>query len=340
MSALRLSNDELNAFGEMVAAAYFATSVLGAALLTTEWYMVLSTLTAFVRMPKDQRRGPLIIATSCLILITSTIAACLAFRTNYLLLYNPTGMPYAQNVAPTFEGRRTAPVIGAVILAIALILGDVLMIWRCFMIWKNQKWVVVFPSLTFFGSVVFNIYYIVLLGSVPLEASSIQPTNKVLVAAVSLAVATNVIITFLILLRIGLAMRETRRVLPDRKPLEMYSRVVAIIIESAAPLAVFGICLLVTKGIETSPLDQSLVRRGRLAVFDKVASTLYYGFCSLSPQMIIFRVTTGQSLKPILAPPAYRGQELSQSIHFARSTAERGVFESQQSIDEGWPNRK
>lgn len=86
-------------------------------------------------------------------------------------------------------------------------------------------------------------------------------------AAVSLAVSTNVIITLLILLRIGLVMRQTRRVLPERKPLGAYSRVVAIVIESAAPLAVFGICLLVTKGIETAPLDQSIVKRGRLAVF-------------------------------------------------------------------------
>ena len=90
--------------------------------------MVVSTIAAFISMPKDQRRGPLIIATSCLILATSTIAACLAFRTNYLLLYNPTGMPYAQNVAPTFDGRRAIPVFGAVILAIALILGDLLMV--------------------------------------------------------------------------------------------------------------------------------------------------------------------------------------------------------------------
>jgi hypothetical protein len=72
------------------------------------------------------------------------------------------------------------------------------------------------------------------------------------VIAVGLSVATNIMTTVLILVPLARCWRETLKALPDRKVPGLYSHVATVIIESAAPLAFFGICLLVSGAISQS----------------------------------------------------------------------------------------
>jgi hypothetical protein len=66
------------------------------------------------------------------------------------------------------------------------------------------------------------------------------------VIAVALSVATNIMATALILVPLARYWWATLKVLPDRKAPGLYSHVASIIIESAAPLTLWGICLLVS----------------------------------------------------------------------------------------------
>ncbi|KAH6911292.1 hypothetical protein BKA70DRAFT_1061436, partial [Coprinopsis sp. MPI-PUGE-AT-0042] len=132
-----------------------------------------------------------------------------------------------------------------------------------------------------------------------------------------LSVATNIMITLLILFKLVKARLNMSKALPDRKAPRLYSDVTSIIVESAAPLAVFGICSVIVTVIGLHP-PEKLLERGRIHALIEAFGSLYYGFSVLSPQMIIFRVTTGRSWKN-----AKDSEEVfatfSQPINFARS---------------------
>ncbi|KAJ2931236.1 hypothetical protein H1R20_g5888, partial [Candolleomyces eurysporus] len=70
-----------------------------------------------------------------------------------------------------------------------------------------------------------------------------------------------------------------------------YTGVVAILIESALPLSVFG---LITAILQQNGKPRSSLSAG-YSVCDALFAGLFYSFCSLAPHMIIFRVTSGRS---------------------------------------------
>ena len=103
--------------------------------------------------------------------------------------------------------------------------------------------------------------------------------SKGIMSCVSLSVATNVMTTGLIIARLMGTYRQTSRAFHDRMPPRMYSTVVAVIVESAAPLAFFGICLVITRSILIVKPPEKPIPRGRLQVFDVVSNGLYSSFC-------------------------------------------------------------
>ncbi|KAJ2936649.1 hypothetical protein H1R20_g466, partial [Candolleomyces eurysporus] len=81
------------------------------------------------------------------------------------------------------------------------------------------------------------------------------------------------------------------------KELQLYTGVVAILIESALPLSVVGIvygALALTGVPKTHP--------ERFLVAWYTVSALFFTFCALAPVMIVFRVTPRDILKNIKAP--------------------------------------
>jgi hypothetical protein len=139
-----------------------------------------------------------------------------------------------------------------------------------------------------------------------------HPRVRAIIASASLGVATNIMVTLLILLRLAITWFNIRKTLPSRKKAPpMYTDVTIILVESAAPLALFGICFITSTAINYLRPPNTLLEAGKSTVVAAVFDWLYYLFCvscdekfgchflidfqALSPQMIIFRVTTGHS---------------------------------------------
>ncbi|KAJ2915205.1 hypothetical protein MD484_g5199, partial [Candolleomyces efflorescens] len=125
-------------------------------------------------------------------------------------------------------------------------------------------------------------------------------------ASTFLTVSTNIIVTSLITFRLVRARRALVKILPAAD-VHVYTGVIAILVESAAPLAIFGIIA---------------------AIFQELSGSagLFYSFSGLSPHMIIFRVTTGRSFTDFPSPG--KNGILSNHIQFARQTAESSFLQS------------
>ncbi|KAH6884736.1 hypothetical protein BKA70DRAFT_1468175 [Coprinopsis sp. MPI-PUGE-AT-0042] len=279
--------------------------------------MVLHGLSVFLGTPKDAQKGRLpFIVTSCLILATSSIDAIFDMWRTFRVLFagGLAGGAYTAAYQNDWEIYGQVIVAGDSILAIAIAIGDILMLWRCLVLWRDKKWVVVLPSLSFLGSIICQILYLLPQRT---DIGVAIDALKASVASTALSVATNIMITLLILFKLVKARLNMSKALPDRKPPRLYSDVTSIIVESAAPLAVFGICSVIVTVIGLRP-PEKLLERGRIHALIEAFGSLYYGFSVLSPQMIIFRVTTGRSWKN--AKDSEEGfATFSQPINFARS---------------------
>jgi hypothetical protein len=102
---------------------------------------------------------------------------------------------------------------------------------------------------------------------------------KAVIAAASLSVATNIMVTVLILIRLILTWRHASKVFPDRKAPRMYSDTVGILVEAAVPLAVFGICFIIMAYIDHLDGSASLRSQGRIWVLNEIFGSFYNSFC-------------------------------------------------------------
>ncbi|RXW17424.1 hypothetical protein EST38_g8430 [Candolleomyces aberdarensis] len=142
------------------------------------------------------------------------------------------------------------------------------------------------------------------------------------VASTLLTVSTNVIVTTLITIRLLRAKRALANLLP-LADVRVYTGVIAILIESAAPLTIFGVitAVLGVQRISSSPYRTS----EGIIVCNYLFDGLFYSFCALSPHMIIFRVTTGRSFTKF---PSVKDGAVTNPIQFARRTAESSFLQS------------
>ncbi|KAJ2926355.1 hypothetical protein H1R20_g10727, partial [Candolleomyces eurysporus] len=137
--------------------------------------------------------------------------------------------------------------------------------------------------------------------------------------------------------RLLLAARRNSQLLPSFSS-KVYISVVAILVEAALPLSITGIILACfmnqSRGAGATRPHQGIFR------------ILYFFFLSISPQMIIFRVTSGRALAKDLRARNRRDeyphedggsavQAMSTALDFARSGGESGdttTFENDRAV--------
>ncbi|KAH6904068.1 hypothetical protein BKA70DRAFT_1432703 [Coprinopsis sp. MPI-PUGE-AT-0042] len=330
MSEYKPSIAEKDAYGTLLAASNFGGAILGAALYGIQLFMVIASVSAFLRRSKEARRGHIrYIIFSCVILGTFSIDLAFDIWRTFRILFagGPTARSYVSVYVKDWQRSRAPIIAGDAFLAITVAVGDILMLWRCLILWNHKRWIVLLPSFTCLGAIVCHIIYLV-----P-EREGILPHDaaKAAIASSSLSVAMNIMVTSLILLRLMMTWLQTSKAFPDRKTPRMYTDAAGIIVESAAPLAVFGICSITINAIDNLQSLQGLLRQGRITALNEVFGWLYYSFCALSPQMIIYRVATGRSWKDA-AESIEGGVNISQPIQFAR-TVKRGSSSGSSSAD-------
>ncbi|KAJ7240190.1 hypothetical protein C8J57DRAFT_1371741, partial [Mycena rebaudengoi] len=162
----------------------------------------------------------------------------------------------------------------------ANVLGDGLMLYRCYVFWESISiWTVAFPSLLFLGSSTMGIVMTIQSG---LPGGDIFHGTAVNfgIPWLVLTIVFNILVTGMIGFRLISLSRSMRNVLSKERA-DVYVGVTAILVESAAPFTLLGIEYLVTY-IRNDP---------QVLAFADVWGM----FCALSPQMIILRVAMGSA---------------------------------------------
>ncbi|KAJ6460368.1 hypothetical protein C8R47DRAFT_1161039 [Mycena vitilis] len=178
---------------------------------------------------------------------------------------------FANNIALWYNTLGTAADVAA------NVLGDGLMLYRCAIFWGHSKLAMVFPVAVYLGSVSMGITTTIqsgLPGGNFFEGTTVNFGIPWLV----LTIAFNILVTVMIAVRLLLVHSKVGRIV-GKKMTRRYTRLLAILVESALPFTLLGIGYLATyiRGVPES-----------LAFAD-----IWGCLISLSPQAIILRVAMG-----------------------------------------------
>ncbi|KAH6908914.1 hypothetical protein BKA70DRAFT_1426793 [Coprinopsis sp. MPI-PUGE-AT-0042] len=310
------SPEAIDYYGRTWMASRFATTTLTLLETGISLFMVIYGLITFLETPKDKRKGRgRFIVISCIILITSSITTALdlvAIATT-LLNSGPGGRELVR-VWTALHEQTWKGVVSVTMLYIYIGIGDCLMIWRCYVVWHDRKWVVIPPILALCGALGCG------LGLSSPETTTIV-TGALSVSAALLTVSVNVMTTALMIARLNKTRTTMVHAVGQSQVSPMYSNTTAILIESAAPLAVFGVSYAILTFI-VHFTSISLIAVARWGIVDDVFALLYYSFCALAPQMIIFRVTTGRSWRNV-EESRYGASSISQPLEFSQGNSNR-----------------
>lgn len=276
----------------------FAKATLDIASSAIQVFMWFYSLSIYLRSKQDERqaRNPFLFV-SLLILLLSISSSIVGGISIYNILLDVVrGKEHALDGFIAAQYRIDAVWLkGDLLWNIAIWIADGLLVYRCYIVWYDRIWV----------SVPVLVLYLVGVGisirnHIPLSYYDVKPTKAV---DTLLLVILNVVIAVLISARLIRAHRRMAKLSPLTTSSE-YLSVVAIMVESAAPLALMGIPLAITLFMKDS------VIAWRIA---EVLETTFKAFAILSPQMIIFRVATGTSW----ANTRESSRVVSAEIHFA-----------------------
>jgi hypothetical protein len=245
-------------------------------------------MTSIVILIKRYRGSNRVIwVANCLLFITSTAHFALAFNHLYVAL----------ETAPFSEfGDETPALMGANLLSsVANLIGDLLLLYRCWFVWGKNSYVIVLPLLTALGGFVCIL-------PIPSLVLSINPTSPVppteivplTIAGYALPLCTNIIVTGLIAGRLWYISRipifdENGR--PVILKIETSGRPMMLIIESGVLYMVTQLIFVVLVAIG-NPAETIL----------SYAGTQIYGIAST---LIIIRVGLGVSPEETVLPTTH-----------------------------------
>ncbi|KAH6887164.1 hypothetical protein BKA70DRAFT_1236267 [Coprinopsis sp. MPI-PUGE-AT-0042] len=181
-----------------------------------------------------------------------------------------------------------------IVLTIALWVGDAMLVYRCYVIWSAHVWVYCLPSMLWIATIAIGLASLI----------SASRSKALYIANVFLVVTLHTLITFLISIRLIHAHRRLRTSFPLVKHTE-YLGAVAILVESAAPLAIFGLGTAISGLFDTSVLAIKICY---------VFQTGLWASSTLAPQLIIFRVATGRSWATKSESMAILSQEFEAAV--------------------------
>ncbi|TEB33318.1 hypothetical protein FA13DRAFT_199694 [Coprinellus micaceus] len=175
-------------------------------------------------------------------------------------------------------------VMGTICNTIVILLGDGVLVYRCYYIWPERRWVVIVPSLALFASTVCGV--LTLIGNFTFLDNLLGDNlNSLASAWTSLSAATNCLLTALIAGKLIYHRRKLSAVI-DPSHLLKYTAALAILVESALPLALFGIVAAAILNYGTWRLSDATMT---------IIPAVWFCLSALCPQLIIFRVAVGTS---------------------------------------------
>ncbi|RXW13393.1 hypothetical protein EST38_g12463 [Candolleomyces aberdarensis] len=231
---------------------------------------------------------------------------------NYFqVLFESTSPLHWRELMQAF-GENWKYLVSDTVIGLVIMIGDALLVYRCYIVCVEYWWVAILPLTTSLSALV--LFFIS-------TYTGAEDDNYLKYSAAStfLTVSTNIIVTSFITFRL-LRVRRALAMVLQSTDAQVFTGVIAILIESAAPLTIFGIIAAILQHLNGSQLHQS----PGFLVCSYLFEGLFYSFCAISPQMIIFRVTTGRSFTKF---PAIR-DGVTNEIQFAHQTAESSFLRS------------
>ncbi|TFK23467.1 hypothetical protein FA15DRAFT_656715 [Coprinopsis marcescibilis] len=285
-SDLEQFEQSLNQIGLTYIKSSFGNLIISIFASGIQCFMCLYCLSRLLESTQESRKGrSAYVAVGCLIFVTYALAASLdALNMFDILLPASNGIDISDYM---LEPATWSNYLILSCYAVLLILGDGLLLYRCYIVLDTRRWIIAFPTLTYVGMIATSIAHVVLVSADSESGTALEG------ACVGLSVATNVTITSLIAFHLIKSQRALARALPE-KDVAIYGSIAAILVESAVPLMIAGLGYFVTTFAffpnVWTPADLNSVLASNVTF-----ATLYYAFVAISPLMIIFRVTNGRS---------------------------------------------
>ncbi|RXW12436.1 hypothetical protein EST38_g13420 [Candolleomyces aberdarensis] len=289
-----MSDDSRDYMLTVYARAIYANYSLTMVVIGIHLFMALYGLSVFLETPEPLRKGrKRYVAVSFAITTLSALTASLDMADYFQILFKSTSPRHWIELLGGSQQARLH-LAGGTSLGVVIVIGDALLVYRCYIVCVEYWWVTILPMMTSLSG---------------------------LVASTLLTVSTNIIVTTLITIRLLRARRTLAKLLPSAD-VRVYTGVIAILIESAAPLAIFGIMAAVA-AVGVYYIQRKSSEGSMVCLY--VFQGLFYSFCGLSPHMIIFRVTTGRSFTKF---PSVKDGVVTNPIQFAHRTAESNFLQS------------
>ncbi|KAF8521212.1 hypothetical protein BU17DRAFT_88107 [Hysterangium stoloniferum] len=173
----------------------------------------------------------------------------------------------------------------------ANLIGDGLLMYRCYIIWHGSWLIVIFPIVIYLASMAMALVTLVQ-SAKPGDFFTGMVVNFGVPWAV-LSVVLNVYVTVVITVRL-MAIRRRLKGILSKKALSIYTGISAVLVESCLPFSVLGIVFAVTYG-KGLPVASAFL-------------FIWGVFLALAPQFIIFRVMNGKSWTTDLVAQATAGR--------------------------------
>lgn len=169
---------------------------------------------------------------------------------------------------------------GSTTVVAMIFMGDALLLYRMYIIWSQNIYVLIVPILAYFAALSLAILQLIT-AAMPGSASLFG--GKAVnfgVPYYSITISINVLVTLAICYRLGRLSKAVSRALGHQNA-HMYTSVASMLVESAAPYSIVGIMFLVpyARGSQTA------------LAFGQVWAKL----TCLCPQLIVFRVISGKA---------------------------------------------
>ncbi|ESK83249.1 hypothetical protein Moror_15078 [Moniliophthora roreri MCA 2997] len=241
--------------------------------------------------------GYIIVMVICMTFVMASNA--LAGQMMWIEHRDTEGGPFAYYLA---TAANWTGVTGTTLNMFGNFMGDLLLLYRCYIIWNSSIAVIVLPSLIFLASTAMAIVSCVR-SALPGSSFFASDTINFAIPWIALTCGLNAILTGLITARLLIARRRLKTVLGSNEYSTVYTSAISIIVESALPFGILGITFAILLG------------RGNTVymIFNGILGT----YTGLAPLLIIHRVALGRAWSKDTA-----NQIMTASLNFAHHTSD------------------
>ncbi|KAI0716722.1 hypothetical protein C8Q76DRAFT_415707 [Earliella scabrosa] len=220
-------------------------------------------------------------------ILIAIVALFLCCTAHFALEFNHFYTTLAATGVDRFANETNSLLGADILISVCDLLGDFILLYRCWIVWERNYWVIVLPTLTavsgFASIIAFAHILLVVDPTSPVPPSALVPLG---LAGYSLPLATNVMATALIVVKLWWVLRSAAKIAGGDTPLfgSGYNAVrnaLAIVIESGALYLVTQLVFVIVYSL----------KHPSQAILAVIAVQIY----GIAPTLIIMRVALGVS---------------------------------------------